>query len=38
MMATPVPEELRQRIRREVEEGTRPVVHLQRRPDARPEP
>jgi hypothetical protein len=37
LMATPIPEETRQRIRREAEEGTHPVVHLRRGPDDRPQ-
>jgi len=37
-VSTPFPEELRQRIRREVEEGTRPVVHLRRDSGDRPQP
>lgn len=35
VMATPVPAELRERIRREVEDGTRPVIPLRRTEDGR---
>jgi len=37
IVSTPIPEETRARIRREVEDGTRQVIHL-RRPDGKPEP
>jgi hypothetical protein len=38
VVSTPVPDEIRERVRREVADGTRPVVHLQRRPRGEPEP